>query len=129
MPNATGVTRKVICLWFACIKQKPRGNNLCQKLNHTRTEFQLHLFASEDTDSEKDALHHIGTVSKKRNKLPPMQVQLQRDECVEVDTGASVSIMPETTLQSLWPGRRLDCTEVRLQSYSKETIPVAGSSY
>ena len=61
-----------------------------------------------------------------------MQVQLQRDECVvnmEVDTGTSVSIMPETTLQGLWPGRRLDCTEVRLQSYSKETIPVAGSSY
>ena len=90
MPNATGVTRKVIWLWFACIKQKPRGNNLCQRLNHTRTEIQLHarLFASEDTDSEKDALYHIGTVSKKRNKLPPMQVQLQRDECVvtmEVD--------------------------------------------
>ena len=34
--------------------------------------------------------------------------------------------MPETSFQSLWPGRRLDCTE---QSYSKETIPVVGSSY
>ena len=41
---------------------------------------------------------------------------------MEVDTGATVSIMSETTFQSLWPGRRLDCTEVRLQSYSKETI-------
>ena len=37
---------------------------------------------SEDADSEEDALHHIGTVSKKGNKLPPMQVQLQIDECV-----------------------------------------------
>ena len=73
----------------------------------------------EDTDSEEDVLHHIGTVSKKGNKLPPMQVQLQRDECVvtmEVGTGASVSIMPETIFQSLWPGRRLDCTEVTLQA-------------
>ena len=36
--------------------------------------------------------------------------------------------MTETTFQSLWPGRRLDCTEVRLQSYSKETIPVVGNT-
>ena len=50
---------------------------------------------------------------------------------MEVDTGASFSIMSETetTFQSLWPERRLDCTEVRLQSYSKETIPVVGSTY
>ena len=47
---------------------------------------------------------------------------------MEVDTGASVSIMPETTFQRLWPGRRLDCTEDRLLSYSKETIPVMGST-
>ena len=41
---------------------------------------------------------------------------------------ASMSIMSETTYKQLWSGRALDPSEIRLQSYSKEVIPVVGST-
>ena len=62
--------------------------------------------------------------------LPPIQVKVKLDDCLvtmEVDTGASMSLMAEATFNALWPGRSLDKTEVRLCSYSKEPIPVVGS--
>ena len=38
-----------------------------------------------------------------------------------------MSLMPETTFRELWPQRNLDSSEVRLSSYSGESIPVMGS--
>jgi len=81
------------------------------------------------SDAEGDSLLHICTVSKPNSKTPPIQVKIIVDECnvdMEVDTGASVTIMAESEFYKLWPGRSLDKTEVKLQSYSKETIPVLG---
>ena len=46
---------------------------------------------------------------------------------MEVDTGASKTIMSEKAFRKLWPGRSLDKTDVRLQSYLGEPIPVVGS--
>ena len=46
---------------------------------------------------------------------------------MEVDTGASVSIMAEATYHKLCPGRGLSTTHIRLQTYSKEPITVVGS--
>jgi len=46
---------------------------------------------------------------------------------MQLDTGASLSLMPETTFRELWPQRNLDSSEVRLSSYSGESIPVVGS--
>ena len=34
---------------------------------------------------------------------------------MELDTGASMSIMSAATFQELWPGRNLDSTDVRVQ--------------
>ena len=45
---------------------------------------------------------------------------------MEVDTGASLTLMSETTFSGLWPGRSLQPSQVRLQSYLRETIPVVG---
>ena len=47
---------------------------------------------------------------------------------MEVDTGASKTIMSEKAFRKLWPGRSLDKTDVRLQSYLGEPIPVVGSA-
>ena len=41
----------------------------------TRKTVRLVEEDSENPGSEEDALHHSGSVSKKGNKLPPMQVQ------------------------------------------------------
>ena len=51
------------------------------------------------------------------------------DDCcinMEVDTGASLSLMSNATFQGLWQGRSLDTTHVRLQAYSGQPIPVLG---
>ena len=47
---------------------------------------------------------------------------------MEVDTGASVSIMSETLYHKLWPRRGLKEPTIRLQTYSKEPIPVVGAA-
>ena len=47
---------------------------------------------------------------------------------MEVDTGAAKTITCEETLHKLWPGRGLDKTDVRLQSYLGEPIQVVGSA-
>ena len=44
-----------------------------------------------------------------------------------MDTGASLSLMAETTFRRLWPSRNLNPTEIRLCTYSKQTILVLGS--
>ena len=43
---------------------------------------------------------------------------------MEVDTGAATSVMSESLLTELWPGRSLEPTTVRLKSYTKEEIPL-----
>ena len=48
---------------------------------------------------------------------------------MEIDTGASASLMSENLFKSLWPGRSLQATEVRLCSYSKQKIPVVCCCY
>ena len=43
-----------------------------------------------------------------------------------MDTGASMSLMSESTFTALWPRRRLQPADVKLQTYSKDPIPVVG---
>ena len=47
---------------------------------------------------------------------------------MEVDTGASVSIMSEAVYHKLWPGRSLSTSPIRLQTYSKELMAVVGGT-
>ena len=66
------------------------------------------------------------------HRSPPIVIKLRVDDCLvkmELDTGASMSIMSQTTFFGLWPGRSLEETDVRLQSYTKEPIPVVGCCY
>ena len=45
---------------------------------------------------------------------------------MELGTGAAVSIMSEKTNQSLFSNLQLDTSNIKLKSYSGETIPVVG---
>ena len=65
-------------------------------------------------------------------RVPPILVDLTIDGhnvSMEIDTGASASLMSENLFKRLWPGRSLQATEVRLCSYSKQNIPVVGCCY
>ena len=60
---------------------------------------------------------------------PLIRVKVKMDDCLvnmEVDTGASISLMSESTFRGLWPRRGLHPTQVRLRSYSKQLIPIVG---
>ena len=64
-----------------------------------------------------------------KSSPPPLEVKVMIDDCavtMEVDTGATLSLMSETTFRTLWPRRSLVASEVRLCSYSKDPIPVVG---
>ena len=81
-------------------------------------------------EEEDEDLPMLNFVSQRDCVLPPLKVRIQVDDCritMEVDTGASLSLMAETTFRRLWPSRNLNPTEVRLCTYSKQTIPVLGS--
>ena len=84
-----------------------------------------------DIDSD-DSMQPILTVRLGQgSRLPPIQVHVEVDSHsipMEVDTGATVLIMVETTYHKLWPRRSLNTTNIRLQTYSKEPIPVLGTT-
>ncbi len=46
---------------------------------------------------------------------------------MEIDTGASLSVMSEQEFRNLWPERPLVAIDVTLHCYSSECIPVVGS--
>ena len=46
---------------------------------------------------------------------------------MQLDTGASLSLMCESTFRELWPERNLSPSQVRLCSYSGDPISVLGS--
>jgi len=85
----------------------------------------------EDEEEEKGSddftLCHVNSPG--AAKAPPITVEVKLDGCLvnmEVDTGASLSLMSEVTFSGLWPGRTLQPSNVRLQTYLKEPIPVVG---
>ena len=85
--------------------------------------------ASGETAEEEFSLLQVPEVSGGMSTRPPIKVQVGVDDCLismEVDTGASMSLMSDATFNKLWPGRSLSTTSVRLNTYSKEAIPVVG---
>ena len=81
----------------------------------------------EDSD---DSLASVDAVKQIGGKVPPLKVHVQIDDCdilMEVDTGASVSIMAESTYQKLWPTKELGVSGIKLQTYSREPLPVVGT--
>ena len=64
-----------------------------------------------------------------RGRLPQLKVQVLIDDCripMEIDTGASRSIMSESKFRKIWPKKKLEPVQVKLQTNSKEPLPVVG---
>jgi len=52
---------------------------------------------------------------------------MQREKCgipMEIDMADFVSIMSEGTHQSTWPIKGFDVSDIKLQTYSREPLPV-----
>ena len=84
--------------------------------------------SGSDSDEEVQPILTVGQVREGRS--PPIKVPVTIDNGVvpmELDTGASVSLMSQATFNKLWPRRGLSTTTIKLQTYSKEPIVVVGS--
>ena len=82
-----------------------------------------------DKDTEKDPIEPLQAVKCTGKQVPPLKVRLSIDKCnlpVEIDTGASRSVMSEAQFKKLWPDRTPEPTSLRLQKYSKEPLTVLG---
>ena len=102
--------------------QQPRTG----KWNKTQTVCQVQ--EGTESEPEEETLCHVR--SKNSTSSPPIEVEVKVDDCLitmEVDTGASMSLMPVSTFKTLWPRRGLQQSDVRLRTYSKNPIPVVGS--
>ena len=83
----------------------------------------------EESYSQDSLIHHFN--SKGASRVTPITIDVKVDNCLvnmEVDTGACVSLSYRTFTR-LWPGRSLGSADVRLQTYSKEPLPVLGCVY
>ena len=84
-------------------------------------------------EEEEDDYVDLKTVTATQGQLtrvPPFRVSLMLDKLtvsMEIDTGATYSLVSETTYQELWPDRGLDKSIVKLCTYSGEALEVLGS--
>ena len=102
------------------------GNQKRQNPKHK----QIRQVEDDASGESSDSLGDVLVLKQTGSKLPPLRVSLQLDDCkitMEVDTGASVSIMSEDTYRKIWPKKRLIESSVKLQTYSKEPLPVVGA--
>ena len=71
--------------------------------------------SESESESDNATLYHLR--SRGASHAPPIIVEVKVDDCcinMEVDTGASLSLMSNATFQGLWQGRSLDTTRFRL---------------
>ena len=111
----------------ACRSTRRRARQKSERGGKKKADLRA-LQEPDATESEGDP-DPLYTV-KAKSKLPPLEVTVTIDKKkvkMEVDTGATYTLMSKVTFDRLWPRRRLDTSEVRLCTYSKEPITVIGS--
>ena len=111
---------------------------LCGKTGHLRSVCrskqrkvgkQQHVRPVRVAQVEEDDMGPL-YVLKARNRVPPLKVTVELDShpvSMEVDTGAAYSLVSEATYRQIWPDKKLDKCDVRLCTYSGESIEVLGS--
>ncbi|XP_075740403.1 uncharacterized protein LOC142786657 [Rhipicephalus microplus] len=76
-----------------------------------------------DSDSELDVYHVINTVRS------GYEVQLNvegQDLCMQIDTGAAVTLIPESVRLNAFPHVKCEPSRVTLKTYTGEPVPVKG---
>uniref|UniRef100_UPI00398E6455 uncharacterized protein n=1 Tax=Pristiophorus japonicus TaxID=55135 RepID=UPI00398E6455 len=78
---------------------------------------------------------HVANIHSSYTKTPPMMMKVLLNGIpvrMELDTGASQSLMSVQQFKKLWPLRasrpKLECIDTQLRMYTKEIIPVLGSA-
>ena len=115
------------------IKRVCRGRLRDSEASWGRDKAKVKAVKEESTtssSSEGESEYHLYTVGNSRSGGKPLKVTLILDNkpvVMEVDTGASRTIMSKATYQSLFAPRSLKASNVILKTYSGEVIKVLGS--
>ena len=89
-----------------------------------------HLEENSDEDSDSDLTGTLYTMNS-NSKSHPYVVNVEvsgKPLQMEIDTGASLTLVSERTFQEYWPSMALSPTGVKLHSYSGESVPVVGTA-
>ena len=76
-----------------------------------------------------NSLVRLIATSIKTKRQKPLEVTVQVDGhqlVMEVDTGASLSLISHETYQQLWPSHPLKASSVNLRTYSRDQVRVLG---
>ena len=115
------------------ISAKRKGNlaKVCRRKNKYRTE-QTNAVTAEETVTNRARNIRFSKSVQGQADLTRLHVVKANGNLLpmEINTGASVSVVGEKTLKTIQKGEttlELQQTSVRLQTYTGETIPVLGS--
>lgn len=87
-----------------------------------------HLEESPEEDSDDDCtLYSLNSASKPRPYMVSMDIN-DKSLQMEIDTGASLTLVSECTFRDFWPTLKLSHTGVKLHSYSGEPVSVVGTA-
>ena len=107
----------------ACRSNKSRKSSKYQQQHHSTKYVDAN---SDDSGPDEIQLHAVGSSTK---SSPPIMVNVQvqgEDLPMEVDTGAAVSIISETTWKNIFPNTELSRSDLILSTYSNEHLTVVG---
>ena len=81
------------------------------------------------SDDPAEPAEESSFIVRNKSSTPPYHVEFQENNqplTMEVDTGAAVSLAPESAVAALPPSSELQPTNVVLKTYTGESIPVKG---
>ena len=113
----------------ACRSQGRTGQDKPRRTTSTVSRLQEEVDGIEEEELDEAAANLYQIRGGRRISPPPITVRVKLDDRtvdMEVDCGASLSLMAESTFNRLWPGRSLLPSSVRLQTYLQEPIQVVG---
>ena len=90
---------------------------------------RVHKVQEEAHESAEEDEYELWAI-RSSNKSKPYSTKLDVDGKplkMEVDTGASLTLVSEQTFHSHWPDTRLAESRIKLSSYGGESIPVLGT--
>ena len=79
----------------------------------------------EKYSTDEYSLFAMGTTGRVKPLLVSVKVD-GRQLIMEVDTGASVSLISESTFRKYWPNRKLQHTSIVLRTFTKEALKTLG---
>ena len=115
-------------------RSRLRGENAQQRRSANKKMPRTHHVEETTTEATDSTAYNLFAVSDQESPAPPLMVQVTANEAplkMEIDTGASVSLISRDTYRKLWPDQerrpKLQPSAQRLRTYTGQELDVQGS--